>query len=289
MRTVTQLTFASAITACAITTWGCSSPVRTLPAPSPSLPPSDTTARVILQVLRLSLDTFYYELTQTADIRPESSVDTARATIKTTALFSVAITSSPDSAYELIVSADSVLIAASGSAPLRSEPLPTVVGPVLRVRASNRLSQTEVLLPDSLCSHAQLISTAHEIILPALPMELTLHRDQRWADSVRFRTCPAGTVVEALTSHDIRETGTQPAEFTIHSITKLDGRGMLRGDSVIIVGSVRTQSRALMHGSARLPDLIEAQSEGAITIRLGDSTTVFRQTTTRQIRQRLPN
>lgn len=284
MYSALRLTIVSvAISACA------TQPV-TIP-PTPEVPPAapDTGQKRGRWTLRLSPGITRYDFTQTADIRLEGSTDTSQSTITTGAILSVAVTPLNDSTYEVLVSADSVVSTPAGSIPSRTYSVPVSLGPILRLQSGRLNNEVQVLLPDSLCAHTYLIAMARELLLPALPAEVSVHGMQSWVDSVQIVTCPAGSRVNVMIIRQIQDLGTHPPEFSITGASMLDGTGMLRRDSLTVTGSVRSQGKAFMNEASRLPTLVQAHSEGRIFVRLGDSTSVFRQVSTHQIRQRHPN
>jgi hypothetical protein len=272
--------------------WACAT------APSPRaerpdvIPVADSTPRLAPRMLHLTPGTTVYEFRQSSDIRPEGGNDTTYSTITTEALFSVLITAQSDSTHEITISADSVRITASGSAPSRSrglESLPVSLGTLLRASLSPTTRSIEVALADSLCAYGQLVSAAHEIALLPLPYGPLLGENGRWSDSSRFSTCRAGTSVETRAFHEVFYSPSQPNELALRAVATVLGSGIMRTDSVTVNGTVSSAGKALLEGENRLPTRLRTESQATITVRLGDSTTVFRQQSTQEWHQRLPN
>jgi hypothetical protein len=76
--------------------------------------------------------------------------------------------------------------------------------------------------------------------------------------------------------------------LTIHieSNGKLEGRGTLRRDSVIITGESRKRSTVLLKLNQRLPASVFTQGDGRMRIQLRDSTAYFRQEISHSLIQR---
>lgn len=256
------------------------------------LPTVDTIPKAAPRILELAPGQITYDFRQSSEIRPESPIDTTYSSIVTEALFLVTITSQLDSTYEIVVSVDSVLIATSGSAPIHSQiiqSLPVSLGVVLRASLGPGSTDTEVVLPDSLCTYGQLASAAQEVTLFPLPYKAPLTNNGTWSDSAHFSTCRAGAIVETQTLYDIRYSVNQPNELVLQSVAIVNGAGVMRTDSVRVSGTVTSSGKALLEGDSRLPIFLESQSQGTITVQLGDSTTLFRQDVRREWRRRPPN
>jgi hypothetical protein len=286
MRFVLQLALLATLTsACAST--------PPLPPERPDVRPvTDSTATLAPRTLRLTPGNAVYQFSQASDIRLEGSDDTTHSTITTDAVFSVVITEQNDSTHEISISADSVRIAGSGPTLSRTQTLqslPLSLGTILRASLSPTTRNVEVLLADSLCAYGQLVSAAHEIVLKPLPYLPLLRENASWSDSSRFSTCRAGTTVESRTLHEVIYSPSQPNELALRAIVTVEGSGIMQTDSVRVHGIVTSTGRGLLEGADRLPTMLRTESQGRITVELGDSVTVFHQQSTQEWRRRLPN
>ena len=275
-----------------IVSWACAT-APSLPPEGPVVPPvPDSTLTVTPRTLRLQPGTAVYEFRQSSDIRPELVTDSSYTTITTDALFSVVITPQSDSTHEISISADSIRIVTSGSALSRNQRtqlLPISLGTILRTSLGRTASSIQVVLPDSLCAYGQLIGAAQEIILLALPVGASLLEDGRWSDSSRFSTCRAGTTVETHLWREIAYSPSQPIELALRGLATVQGAGTMRADPVTVAGTVTSSGKAFIDGENRLPTIIRTESQGTISVHLQDSTTVFRQQSVQEWRQRSPN
>lgn len=280
------------LTLLAMLTWGCATAPSVPPERPTVLPSVDSVPTASLRVLSLPSQNIIYEFRQSAEVRPEPSVDTAHTTITTEALLSVAVTTQGNSTHEITVSVDSVRITASGSPASRNQSLqslPVFLGAVLRTFLGPETRTTQVLLPDSLCAYGHLVSAAQEVTLFPLPLTAPLGENAEWSDSSRFSTCRAGIIVETRGMHGVTYSGDRPNELGIHTATTVQGTGVMRTDSVTVSGTVRSSGKAHLERDNRLPVLLQTESLGTISVRLRDSTTVFRQQSSQEWRRRPPN
>jgi hypothetical protein len=272
--------------------WAC---VSTPPAPPrvPDMSPApDSTPGAAPRLLKLEPGTVVYAFTQTSEIRPEQAIDTARAGVVVTALLTVRVTPQADSLNEILVSADSVRIATTGSVAPRTQHfpgLPISLGPVIRAVLGPNTRSLHATLADSLCEYGQLVNAAREVILFALPHSVPLTEQARWADSSQFSTCRAGTTVQTYSLLDISYSRSRPNELLLRSTGTILGGGRMRSDSVNVRGTVQTTGQAMLEADTRLPAFVHTESSGTVTVSLGDSTTVFRQQSTQEWIKRPPN
>jgi len=262
----------------------------TIPAPVPA--ETDTGSTEDLGELRFSAGSFHYHLREKTRIQAQGSADTTSSAITTTALLSVEVTPYGDSDYDVVVSIDSLKISTEGLIPSRSATGISSLGPILR--ASFRADTTTVnsYLPDSLCAYSQFIMAARRILLPRVPVRIRTLPPEVWVDTATITSCRAGSRIEMLTSQEIRPLGQEPHKFALHETTELRGAGILHRDSVVVSGSIRTLGSVSFPRRSRLPSLVETESDGSITVRLGSSIIVFQQSSTQHIEQdevRLPN
>jgi hypothetical protein len=273
-------------------TWGCATAPPVPPEQPGMLPPVDSVPRARSRMLTVTPGNAIYEFRQSAEVRPESSIDTTRSTITTEAMLSVVIITQADSTHEITVSVDSLRITASRSPLSRTQSLqslPVSLGPVLRTFLGPQTKTTQALLSDSLCTYGHLVSAAQEIVLLPLPFAVSLSNNAEWTDTSRFSTCRAGVMIETHGVHGIRYSGDQPTELDINAVTTVQGAGVVRTDSLTVSGSVRSFGKAHLDRDNRFPILLRTESLGTVTVRLGDSTTVFRQQSTQEWRRRSPN
>lgn len=242
--------------------------------------------------LNFSAGSFQYRLRQDTKVHTEDSTGTIRSSITTTALLLVDVTSHSDSAYDVIVSIDSLQMSTEGLIPSRSVADISSLGPVLRASFRGNNTTIETYLPDSLCAYSQFVTAARQVLLPPLPIQIKTPLPQVWVDTVSLISCRAGSRIEMLVIQQIRDLRREPQEFALDENVELRGVGMLSRNSVMVSGSIQTRGSVSFAGSSRLPSLIQTQSEGSITVQLGNSTLVFQQNSTQHIEQqnpRLPN
>lgn len=272
---------------------GCTASGPRAPTTTPpvSAEAADTGGTEDLNKLRLSVGSFQYRLRQNTKVHAKSSTDTTPSSITTTARLSVDVTLHSDSGYAIIVSVDSLKISSEGLIPSRSVTDVSSLGPVLGASFRGNNMTVETYLPDSLCAYSQFITAARKLLLPPLPIQIRTPLTEVWVDTATTISCRAGTRIEILTIQQIKDLRREPHEFTLDERTELRGAGILNRDSVIVAGSIRTLGSALFTNRSRLPSLVQTESDGSITVRLGNSTMVFRQTSTQFIEQeaRLPN
>lgn len=265
----------------------CASSGPGVPNTAPSLPPiqSDTQPIPATRHLTLSPGDFRYSLIQNTTIQAEGSLDTVRNAITTSALLLVEVTLQEDSGYVITVAADSVRLTAEGQASVRSPTGTFSLGRVLEVSFHPTGNSTRALLPDSLCAYGQFITAAHDLLLVELPGEIGAPLSGPRTDSVRATACRAGVRIDMAGTRQVREARESPSTFELVSRTELGGTGMLGRDSIHLSGSIAAQGTATFSGGSRLPWLVETTSSGSISVRLRDSTTVFRQLSSQRIQK----
>jgi hypothetical protein len=261
------------------------STVPTVTLPVPPAERTDTGAPRNVRYLRLIPGHFKYHLVQNATVETEPRADTAMGNLSMRARLLVDVSSDVDSVYNVVISIDSLQMTTDGPIPTRLMREPLSVGPVLRASISTNHTTVESMLPDSLCSYGQLVTAARDLLLPQLPAQISPQPLQIRIDSTTATTCRAGTRISLLVIRQLRDLGTQPAEFTFEGKTELTGTGMLGRDSVTVSGSISTRGSALFTGGSRLPSLVRTTSEGWITTKLGDSTIVFHQKSAQELRE----
>jgi hypothetical protein len=242
--------------------------------------------------LSLSAGSFQYRLRQNTKVHAEGSTNPTPSSIITTALLSVDVTADSDSAYDVVVSIDSLQISTGGSIPSRSFADISSLGPVLRASFRGNNTTIETYLPDSLCAYSQFVTAARQVLLPLLPIQIRTPLPQVQVDTVSLVSCRAGSRIEMLVIQQIRDLRREPPEFALDEKIELRGAGMLSRNPVTVSGSIQTRGSISFASRFRLPSLIQTESEGSITVQLGDSTLVFQQNSTQHIEQqapRLPN
>lgn len=262
----------------------------TIPAPVPA--ETDTGSAEDFGELRFSAGSFHYHLREKTKVQAEGSADTASSAITTTALLSVEVTPYGDSDYNVVVSIDSLKISTEGLIPSRSVTGISSLGPILQASFRGNTTTVNSYLPDSLCAYSQFIMAARRILLPRVPVRIGTLPPEVWVDTATITSCRAGSRIKILTTQEIKPLGREPHKFALHETTELTGAGILHRNSVEVSGSIRTLGSISFPGRSRLPSLVETESDGSITIRLGNSTIVFRQSSTQHIEQdtaRLPN
>ena len=268
-----------------LTVSGCSTPASR-PAPSPPAPfPPDTSSTVGRARLALVAGQFRYDMLQNTTVQIEGGPDTLQSLITTTSVLVVEVTDHSDSTYTITVVGDSLRLETRGPGSLPGLTGPLQVGPVVQGSFTPHAITIENQLADSLCAYGQLVSTTRELLLPQLPTDgVTARTNMR--DTATTTVCRAGTRIASQTTRDLTELRRQPQEFALRGQTELAGKGVLRNDSIAVSGSLTSQGTVFFHEGLRLPRRVETQSTGSIQVRLGDSITVFRQTTTQMLQLR---
>jgi hypothetical protein len=261
------------------------STVPTVTLPLPPTDPTDTGAPRNARRLALIPGRFTYHLVQNATVEAELQPGAAIADLSMRARLLVDVSSDADSIYNVVISIDSLQMTAGAPIPSRAIPELVSLGPVLQASISSDQTTVESSLPDSLCAYGQLVTAARDLLLPQLPVEISAQRLQIRADSTTATTCRAGTRISLLVIRRLTDLGTEPAEFRVDGKTELTGTGMLGRDSVTVSGSISNQGSALFAGRSRLPSLVRTVSDGLIRTKLGDSTIVFRQKSTQELRE----
>jgi hypothetical protein len=271
--------------------WACATAPPT-PRQPDVLPTRDSLPSPAPRVLGLQSGSATYVFTQSSEIRPESPLDTMYSTVAMEAVFLVTVTSQADSIHEISVSIDSIRITSGGPAAAgrtQGPSAPVSLGAVLRASFGPGSRDAEILLPDSLCAYGQLVGAVQELLLWPLPSTPLLVQNGMWADSSRFSTCRAGAIVETKARQTAMYSVTQPNELALRTTATIQGAGVMRTDSVTVTGTVTSSGKAVLDGNSRLPSFIRSSSQGVITVRLADSTTVFRQQSTQEWQRRAPN
>jgi hypothetical protein len=251
--------------------------------------PSDTSLAVGQVRLALMAGQFRYDMLQNTTVQIEGGADTLQSFITTTGVLLVEVMDHSDSTYTITVSADSLRLDTRGAGSLPGQTGPLQVGPVLRASFTRFAVSVENQLADSLCAYGQLLSTARELLLPQLPIDGAFPVRANARDTATTTTCRAGSRITSQTTRDLADLQRQPQEFAVRGQTELAGRGVLRNDSIAVSGLLRSQGTVFFREGLRLPRRVETQSTGRIQVQLGDSTTVFRQTTTQTLELRPPS
>jgi hypothetical protein len=259
-------------------------PVTTVP-PNPA---ADTGATPSAKEFAFLPGHFEYGLAQTSRVHALGSADSISGTVLITARLIMDVARINDSIYEVSASIDSLQTVTGGSIPSRlgAHPHHWSLGPVLRAWLGPDGSRVESSLADSLCAFGQLVSLARDLLLPQLPSRVLAPVHSVKTDTARIAACRAGSQLELLVTRQISSPGAEPPQVNLQGTTEVKGGGTLGRDSVRISGSVTTRGVASLTGGSRLPSFLQTQSEGFITVQLGDSTTVFRQTSTQHLEQR---
>ena|SRR5688572_16717232 len=261
------------------------STVPTTTLPFPPAERTDTGAPRNARYLALIPGHFKYHLVQNATVEAEPRADAGVANLSMKARLLVDVSSDADSTYGVVISIDSLEMTADGPIPSRLIPGLVSLGPVLRASINTNQTTVESTLPDSLCTYGQLVTAARDLLLPQLPAHISAQPLQTRTDTTTATTCRAGTRIRLLVIRQLTNLGTQPAEFALDGKTELTGTGMLGRDSVTVSGSISTRGSALFAGTSRLPSLVRTASEGSITTKLGNSTIVFHQKSTQELRE----
>ena len=275
----------TAVVALLISACAPSSP-RTSPVPPPiPTPIPDTGVGASTRRLSLVPGQFQYYVLQSATIRTDAVADTMGGGITTTARLVADVSPDSDSSYTVVISIDSVQITSQGAIPSRGIAQVSFLGPVLRASVGARRSIVEMNLAESLCAYGQFVTAARDLLLPALPSQVIIPLPEAHVDTMVTVACRAGTRIQMTVVRELKNFSTDPLELTLQGKTELAGLGMVRDDSVSISGTLTTRGKASFTGEFRLPSLVQTESDGSITVRLGDSVTVFHQRSTQEIRQ----
>lgn len=266
----------------------CTPSRSTVSAVTPPPPPAeraDTGGSRNARHLTLIRGRFKYDFVQNVTVEAEPWADTNVGNLSMRARLLVDVSSDADSIYDLVISIDSLQTTANGPIPSRPVPESVSLGPVLHASIRGNQTTVESTLADSLCAYGQLVTAARDLLLPQLPVEIGPQPLEIQSDSTRGMTCRAGARISLLVIRQLRDLGTEPAEFAFEGKTELIGTGMLGRDSVTVSGSISTSGSALFAGQSRLPSLVRTTSEGSITTKLGQLTIVFRQKSTQEVRE----
>jgi hypothetical protein len=283
---MTEVIAAVAFTAAA----GCSpSGARTLPLPSTPRDRPDTGVATHETQLLLRPGQFRYDLLLNGTIQVEGEPDSLQSLITTTAVLVVEVTDHNESTYEVRITADSLQVAVRESSPRQIPIGPVYLGPVLRASLTPQSVTVEDQLADSLCAYGHVLSTARELLVPQLGIDGSLAQRASTRDTATTVMCRAGARISAYTERDLsnsRRNVPNGSELMIRGQTELAGTGALRNDSVAVTGSLTSQGSVIFLNGLRLPNKVQTQTTGRIHVRIGDSTTVFQQTTNQIIELR---
>jgi hypothetical protein len=252
--------------------------------PAPISPEVRVPGQSVPTYLRFSANVYRYRFQQRAHITAEASPDTVPSTIVTQALILVAVTADADSSIRVSVSFDSISISTQGSIPSRGLSQVTRLDSVLQVQFSNANTRIQMHSPDSLCAYGQFVSAARDLLLPELAIQVISPGDSVYTDTIVENSCRAGTSIEMITTQQLQDLGHEPPEFSLQQQAEIRGVGLLRRDSIAISGSIATFGTATFATANRLPSLVQTNSKGMITVRLGTITTVFSQISQQEIR-----
>lgn len=261
--------------------------IPTVESPAPLPLPTRTDSVAPAVILRLSQQGARYSFRQTSTIQNLKAQDSVTSgNITTTAILDFVI-DSVDSNGQLsfTVTADSLQIATEGSIP-SPRAIPLTIGPVLRGSTANGHIVAITALPDSLCAYSQLLNAAFQLVLPQLPIEVSLPLSKPVADTITTTSCRAGARLQLHAHRQLHRSAQSPLALTLKEQVELAGTGMLRRDSILISGLITTTGEVVFQPGSRLPQLVQTHSNGTITIRLADSTTVFEQRSTQQLERR---
>ena len=256
------------------------------PDPVPVPVRGDSTAHGL--VLRLPQHNTRYSLRQTSSVQNLRAQDSATSgNITTTAILDFVIDSVDGSGHlSFTITADSLRITTEGSIPSHRV-VPLRIGPVIRGSVANGRIMAATALPDSLCAYSHLLTAAFHLLLPQLPAEVSLPLSKPVADTIAVTSCRAGTRIQLQMYRQVHSPKQAALTLGLNEKVKLSGAGMLRRDSIVISGLMTTTGDIVFEPDSRLPQLIQTQSDGRITVRLADSTTAFEQRSTQQL-QRQP-
>lgn len=280
------MTRSISVIACGITALfltACPGSGARVPVPTPSYPgaAADTALTTLSRKLSFTPGHFKYLLTQNTKVEG----DTSESTVLTTAYLSADVSADENSAYGILISVDSFHIVTESPIPTHPIMQSRSLGPILHASMSEVGTQLENRLADSLCAYSQFITAARELLVPQLPHEFTTPLLETLTDSTRITACRAGTRIDMLLTRQLRDLRRQPLQLALQGRTELGGSGLLGRDSVTVSGVMSTDGTISFTGLSRLPSHVETRSEGSITVRLGSSTTKFRQRSTLQIRE----
>ena len=263
---------------------GCASTTPAPPVLPPGIPQIPTPAEATTRFHSFSPSLYRYHFEQTADIRAEGSADTIPGSIMTRATLLVTVRAESDSIFGVAVTIDSISITTQGSIlPQRSE-RPLRLDSVLSAEFSRTGVVATSQLPDSLCAYSHFVTIARELILPELPIQLHSPTSQVYTDTIIDRACRAGTEIAVTITRELRDHGREPTELALQQRTQLQGAGVLRRDSIKVSGSITSHGTASFATANRLPSHVQTRSAGTITVQLGNTITVFHQTTVQTIR-----
>jgi hypothetical protein len=254
------------------------------PLPAPETPELPSATEPITRYLHFSPNIYRYHFEQTAQVNARGSTDTLPSTITTRAVILVTVAAEPDSSIGVSISFDSISMTTQGSIPSRGFSQVASLDSVLHARFSATGIVVEPRLPDSLCAYVQFLSTARDLLLPGLAVQIESPATKVYTDTVVQTACRGGTNIELNTIRELRDLRREPIEFALHQRTEIHGLGQLRRDSITISGSISTSGAAVFATNNRLPTLVQTQSEGTITVQLGSLTTKFNQISRQEIR-----
>jgi hypothetical protein len=269
-----------------LTSSACSTSAPRMPSPVPPSGHPDTGSTASQARLTLTVGQFRYDLLHNATVQVEGGTDTLQSSITTTGILVVQVIGRGDSTYTVTVEADSLHLDTRGPASAQTLSGPVRIGPVLQASFTRHAVTVENQLADSLCTYGQLLSTARELVMPQLRMDGSLLHRANARDTSITTVCRAGSRITVYTTRDLTDLRRQPQEFAIRGRTELAGTGTLRNDSVAVTGSLTSQGTISFGEGRRLPRKVETQSNGRITVQIGDSTTVFHQTATQVVELR---
>lgn len=256
------------------------------PDPVPIPVRRDSVAPAI--VLRLPQDSTRYSLRQTSSVRNLKAQDSATSgNLTTTAILYFVIDSADGNGrLSFTITADSLQITTEGSIPSHRL-VPRRIGPVLQGSVANGRIIAITALPDSLCAYSHLLTAAFHLLLPRLPAEVSLPLPNPVPDTTTITSCRAGTRIQLQIHRQLHSSKQAALTLTLEETVELSGTGMLRRDSITVSGLITTTGEVIFQPDSRLPQLVQTQSDGRVTVRLADSTTVFEQHSTQQL-QRQP-
>jgi hypothetical protein len=249
------------------------------------MPVPDTGTSLSTNRLSLQAGRFQYYVVQNTTIQTEAVTDTTSGGVITTARLVADVSSYNDSIYTVTISIDSLQMTSQGAIPHRGIGQVSSLGTVLQASIGARYLIVEATLADSLCAYSQFVTAARDLLLPALPPQVSIPLPEIRADTIVTVACRAGSRIQMTTLRELASLGADPLELALQGKSELAGVGMVRDDSVTISGTLTTRGKVSFTRGSRLPSLVQTESDGSITVRLRDSTTVFRQRSTQEIRQ----
>lgn len=255
----------------------CASPAVRIPTtPVVPVPPIDTGGTTPLRELSFAAGRYHYRFIQATEIQAESENPSIPGSgrISTVALLVAEITQDSGSTYRVTVAVDSLQLIREGQ--VTGVPIiPLTLGVILEAFVANGRIATATRLPDSLCAYSQFVTLARQLILPQMPNDMATPNSA--ADTMTLSTCRAGTRIGVVAIQELSQDRSQPYQINLHERIDLAGVGMLGKDSVAISGSMRTDGTAEFDQKLRLPSAVKTNSQGSITVRLGNSVATFRQ------------